>query len=576
MTTSPLSRRPPQASMPTLATILAGVVEDATLTKRQRQDTSSALRTVGRALRRPLDDLPAHPELLRAQLKGFAPTMAGLSVSRWNNALSLTRQALSRAGLIQVPARSRVALAPAWAGLCRLARSIDATPLFGLSRFARYCSDRAIAPETVDNAVFAAFLDDLTRASMSELPRKVQRRAVVAWTRLAGLSPSWPQQSVTIPDYRQTYAIPWSSFPPSLKQDVDAYLHRLAGADILEERDFKPLRPASITTLRQELSSYVSALVHRGHDPRTLRSLQDVVAIPVLKSGLRFFLDRTGEHSTALAHRIALRVTSLARHWVKVDPEHLVALRALRKRLDPGHDGMTEQNRSRLRQFDDPDNVRNLVTLPARLAVEVARCKIPSRAEALLMQTAVAIEILLMNPVRRTNLADLNLERHFIRTRKNVVRLVIPRHEVKNDVGIDSTLPAQTVRLIDLYLERYRPLLLEQPSPWLFPGLADRPKSRERLGRQISETIKRVTGLLVNPHLFRHIAAKLYLKAHPGAYGVIRLLHGHKSVDTTTRFYCGHETDDAFDRYDAHILGLGQCPPPRSLTRPSGRVGSGR
>jgi integrase len=62
------------------------------------------------------------------------------------------------------------------------------------------------------------------------------------------------------------------------------------------------------------------------------------------------------------------------------------------------------------------------------------------------------------------------------------------------------------------------------------------------------------TGLRVNPHLFRHIAAKLYLDSNPGGYGVIRLLHGHQSVDTTTQYYCGTEAPAAVRHYDEHIL----------------------
>jgi hypothetical protein len=60
----------------------------------------------------------------------------------------------------------------------------------------------------------------------------------------------------------------------------------------------------------------------------------------------------------------------------------------------------------------------------------------------------------------------------------------------------------------------------------------------------------------VHPHLFRHIAAKLFLDANPGAYGVIRLVHGHRSVETTTQFYCGAETSAAMRHYDEHVLKL--------------------
>lgn len=538
--------------LPTLATVLAKVTTDQALTERRRQDLASGLRTFAKALNRPLEELPAHPRMLRDRMEGFKPAEIGLSERRWTNAASLTRQALKHAGIAIMPSRSPVPFSPGWTALFRLVEKKYAC--VGLSRLARYCTIRGIEPEAVTDGVFATFLDDLSHASMTQAPRKVQRQAVVVWTRLAKAIPAWPQQPITVPDYSRTYALPWTSFPPSLEADIEAYLCHLGGKDALKSSRSKSPKPISIKALRHDLSVYVSALVLRGHDAQGLHTLADVVAVAVVKDGLRFFLDRATDGSTKYVHRIAYRVRAVAQHWVKVDDAHLEELQKLCKDLDPGPSSMTPKNRGRLRQFDDEACVRTLINLPAELAAQVADCKQPTAAEALLLQTALAVELLLMVPMRRKNLGRLHLERHFSRTRNGVVHLVIPEHEVKNGTEIAAVLPSATVRLRDLYVQRYRPLLLTEASPWLFPGVADRPKSLERLAWQISRTIERHTGLLVNLHLFRHIAAKLFLDANPGAYGVVRLLHGHKSVDTTTRFYCGAETDAAFRQYDQQVI----------------------
>jgi site-specific recombinase XerD len=118
------------------------------------------------------------------------------------------------------------------------------------------------------------------------------------------------------------------------------------------------------------------------------------------------------------------------------------------------------------------------------------------------------------------------------------------------------------VKLLDLYIERYRPLLLSQPDSALFPGETSGAKTKGGFGKQISRCIEAECGLKVNPHLFRHIAAKLYLDAHPGAYGVVRLVHGHRSVDTTTKYYAGMENKAAIRRYDEEVLKIrGEVPP---------------
>jgi len=90
-------------------------------------------------------------------------------------------------------------------------------------------------------------------------------------------------------------------------------------------------------------------------------------------------------------------------------------------------------------------------------------------------------------------------------------------------------------------LKESRPRLVSGPSPWLFPAKSGGPKPPAAFGVQLSKAIKQMTGLIVNVHLFRHLAAQLILEANPGAYELVRLLLGHKSTATTTTYYCGSE-----------------------------------
>jgi integrase len=60
----------------------------------------------------------------------------------------------------------------------------------------------------------------------------------------------------------------------------------------------------------------------------------------------------------------------------------------------------------------------------------------------------------------------------------------------------------------------------------------------------------------MHPHLFRHVAAKLFLDAQPGAYEVVRRVLGHRSIETTTGFYTGLETAASVRHFDRTILRL--------------------
>lgn len=87
-----------------------------------------------------------------------------------------------------------------------------------------------------------------------------------------------------------------------------------------------------------------------------------------MKDGLRFFIERAGGKKSKQAYNIARMLTAMARHQVKVPSDHLGLLRGICRRLDPGKPGLTDKNRDRLRQFDDPANVQALVNLPRRVA----------------------------------------------------------------------------------------------------------------------------------------------------------------------------------------------------------------
>jgi integrase len=166
-----------------------------------------------------------------------------------------------------------------------------------------------------------------------------------------------------------------------------------------------------------------------------------------------------------------------------------------------------------------------------------------------------------MAPIRIANLSILELDRHLVRRRpRDPMHIVLEGEEVKNHEPLDYPLPPETVELIELYLRRFRPLLAPAGSTALFPGRSGGPKGANGFAQQISSTIHCHTGMRINPHLFRHIAAKVYLDANPGGYEVVRRVLGHRSISTTTRFYTGLETGSAVRHFDATILRLRKEP----------------
>jgi integrase len=156
--------------------------------------------------------------------------------------------------------------------------------------------------------------------------------------------------------------------------------------------------------------------------------------------------------------------------------------------------------------------------------------------------------------MRMKNLASLRLGRHVVQTRPGGARhIVIPAEEVKNKTPLAFEVSEALGEILDLYLSRCRPLLAVDADGFLFPARKGGAKTPGQLGQQIKRTIRQQTGIDLNPHAFRHLAAKLFLQEHPGEYETTRLILGHKSVTTTVRAYCGLEQADALRRLDALI-----------------------
>ena len=297
-----------------------------------------------------------------------------------------------------------------------------------------------------------------------------------------------------------------------------------------------------------------------GRDPATIISLRDLIEIEAFKEGLKFFIERKGGKSTSAIAHLARSLKSIARHHLHLYRDHLDKLGTIIVRLEGGRRGLTETNRARLRQLDDLQNLAALLQLPRKLMGIAARNRRPHRG-SVTAQIAVAIEILTMAPMRIRNLATLDIYRNFVRTGPNGgVHIVVEPEEVKNSEPLDYPLPPQSVEIIERYLREFRPRLAPAGSTALFPGRSGGPKAGNFLAQQISNTIHTYTGMRINPHLFRHVAAKLYLDANPGGYEVVRRVLGQRSINTTVRFYTGLETASAVRHFDATILRLRKEP----------------
>ena len=473
MSSGSVSRGSPISEF-SLADVLAAI-QSANLPDRRRQDMASALRTVARVLGRPLTSVPADPRRLSIKLKETAPGAIGISRGRWNNIRAHVRASLA---LVQpmTPGRRSNGLSRAWGALWR---QLDSRPAkVGVSRFLRFCSAEGIEPKAVTEATFTLFRGNLDNTLLKN-PDKAFAGLARSWRMAQGAVEGWPAIDVAVPDRRNRWTLALTSFPASFQQDCNDWFDRLSGRDLVEGAVSRPVRPITVAHRNFEIRSFASALVLRGRDPGTITSLRDLVEIEAFKQGLMLLIERRGGKSTSAICHLAQSLKSIARHHLHLDKDHLDRLGSIIRRLETGQHGLTETNRKRLRQLDDSQNLRALLQLPRKLMGIAARNPRRHRG-AVEAQIAVAVEILLMAPMRISNLTRLDLDQNLIRPGPSgAIHIVVEPEGVKNSQPLDYPLPPPSVELIERYIQEFRPRLAPASSTALFPAEAEVQRYRE-------------------------------------------------------------------------------------------------
>jgi integrase len=156
------------------------------------------------------------------------------------------------------------------------------------------------------------------------------------------------------------------------------------------------------------------------------------------------------------------------------------------------------------------------------------------------VQAALAVAILSYMPIRLQNLAALAFDVHlFMREgARTISTLELSAGEVKNRSELAFDIPPQLAKMLIEYRNRIAPKVIGHRPGHLFVNADGTPKCQKTIGRLITVYLKRA-GILLTPHQFRHLSAKILLDAEPGGFETVRQLLGHKRLTTTIGAYAG-------------------------------------
>ena len=124
---------------------------------------------------------------------------------------------------------------------------------------------------------------------------------------------------------------------------------------------------------------------------------------------MRHLLVRYGGKTPHLSN-IALTLKTVGQEVGQLGDVQLARLTQICRRLKVRHDGLAPRNASRLRPFEDPACIDQLLLLPEKLMKRAGNAERPTRAQALLAKAAVGLEIELMTLLEIGNVAALRMD----------------------------------------------------------------------------------------------------------------------------------------------------------------------
>ena len=280
---------------------------------------------------------------------------------------------------------------------------------------------------------------------------------------------------------------------------------------------------------------------------------------------------------------ILTMLTTLAKDFVQRTQDDLEKIGKIKEKYGKKHEGIAPKNKETLRKFTDA-RIQALIDMPDRITADVNR-EVVRRREAyrqehgvllppvdvfdqsLIKQVmlALAAHIMLTRAPRRSNLAGLRLE--WLRWRDGCATVEIPSSFVKSrkrqDPPLVIPLDIKVSKLLDQYLKSLRPKMLhtdDDRNPYLFPSPPHAGKQRiggfydglpDRLVDQVHERV----GVRIHPHLWRHLLGWIWLKEDPDKLPAVQKLLGHKSIETTIRYYADIDESVALKEWIGYLDG---------------------
>ncbi len=188
-----------------------------------------------------------------------------------------------------------------------------------------------------------------------------------------------------------------------------------------------------------------------------------------------------------------------------------------------------------------------------------------SMDDAIRYRDGLMFALVAFNPMRRKNLAALEIGRHLVREGSGWY-VIIPREEAKTGASIEFPVPELLDSYLAIYLENVRPRILgSRACAALWVSSQGRgPISYGSIGYVMNRHSMRRLGFRISAHDARDAAATTWALFAPEKIGVARDLLGHSDLRTTIKHYNRARGIEASRAHSQVIAALRRKPDRRS------------
>jgi hypothetical protein len=535
--------------VPSMAEVLTAVSANRIDAVVRRERAKEALRLLAKWTGKSLDDLPASLPRLAELIDRLNPISLGVRPKQLSQLKLDCRDAIAFSGLVKgatPTGRQATVHSPAWSIV--EGRLDEPRLLNGLIRFVRWCARAGIRPQDVDDRVVDRFVADVQRTSERKNQYQLKRTTAVIWNEIGERYSHLKLQLLTEPPSRlRKTRIPLDQFPSEFITDWNAFATWAGGQDAFVD-DVRPVRLASVslTTIRNRIHLAADALVRSGTPITSVTSLAVLTEVEAFRSILRQRHEDVAAEANLDNTLMAANLIQIARDWVKVGDTVLAKLKELKKKQPKPEMAMTAKNKRLVRQFDDPELVQRFLSVPERIWTEVEEKATSSRPlskwDLASAQAAIGLAILMSMPIRRKNLTELVFDEHILIRQSMQSTLFVSQADSKTFNNIEFDIPPQIERWLLDYRYCLAPSVIGCVPKYLFCDVNGDLKGFATVQYLVKRYLKLYLGIHMNPHAYRHLAAKFLLDDSPGAYREVQELLGHKKLETTALFYAGLDT----------------------------------